>query len=471
MSTLPPPPWPRRFGRFELLREIARGAMGVVFEATQLDLARRVALKLLPATHALDPNRVAAFAQEVRAAARVRHPGLVEVFDGGVHEDQPYLAMELVAGRSLAERLREDGVLAPLEAARVVAEVARAVHALHEGGVVHRDLKPANVLIDAAGRARVTDFGLALLAGAGLGQEDGVVGTPGCMAPEQIDARVGEVGPRSDVWAMGSLLFRLLTSEPPHLAATPIELLLAAADRPARTLRSVLPKAPPELDAVVRRCLALDPAERFATAAELAEELERYQRAEGLTLRLPGPWARFHNWRRTHLALAIHLLAIPLLWGVALLDHVVWRVTDAEFFARISGIAAASVAVSLLCDRLQGGARGAWPVAVWVGADAVALAAVAAWGDGPGSAVVRAFPVLIAASALWLRRDVVLLATAACTLAYLALVFHAEWHATAWRQPSATYVMTATSFALLGWIGARLIARVRRVLAFAARRR
>lgn len=466
-----PPPSPRWFARFELHRELGRGGMGVVYEATQVDLSRRVALKLLPRAHGLDPMRLAAFAQEVRAAAQVRHPGLVEVFDGGVYEGQPYLAMELVAGRTLADALRDDGPLPSQEAARIVAEVARAVHALHERGIVHRDLKPANVLLDGQGRARVTDFGLALMLGAGDPLGDRVAGTPGCMAPEQIDGAFGEVGPASDVFALGALLFTALTGQTPHAAGNPLELMLAVTDRPARTLRSVQPGAPIELEAICARCLVREQRHRFASAADLAEQLERFQRGEDVSLRLPGLLPRLQNWRRGHLALAVHLLAIATLWLIAGVDHLLLAVTDARFFWWTSVTTVSLLSASFACDHaLRRRPQARAPLFAWVSADALALFVVASMGDGPMSAVTRVFPLLIAASSLWQRQDVIVLATLASTAAYAGLVAHAELGRDAFRLPVATYLVTGTSFVLLGWIGTRLVRRLRRVLAFAARR-
>ncbi|MEN6557907.1 MAG: serine/threonine-protein kinase, partial [Thermoguttaceae bacterium] len=218
---------PRDFGPYELVRELGRGGMGVVYEARQKGLDRSVAIKMILAGHLASPELVRRFQAEARAAARLRHSHIVAIHDVGQWNGQDYFAMEYVDGPSLAERIAA-GPVDPSQAVRWVAAVARAVEHLHQHGVVHRDLKPSNILLDANEQPFVTDFGLAKIFAE---QEDrtatGVIaGTPSYMSPEQAAGRPAEVGPASDVFSLGAILYELLTGTPPFHAESPLDTLL-----------------------------------------------------------------------------------------------------------------------------------------------------------------------------------------------------------------------------------------------------
>jgi eukaryotic-like serine/threonine-protein kinase len=270
-----------QFAAIELLDEIGRGGMGVVYRARDLYFDRVVAVKRLLSHDAATPGDLARFAAEARAAGRLNHPHVVSVFAAYAHEGQPYLVMQHVAGSTLAKRL-VDGPISALESARLLAPVARAVQHAHEQGVLHRDLKPSNILLDAEGHPFVSDFGLAkrvdLPTGSGesLTQTGAVLGTPSYMAPEQAGAGHGSVGPAADVYSLGAILYQMLTGRPPFLAATPLDTLLLVREQDPVPPRVLNPRANADLAMIALKCLQKSPSLRYPNAASLAEDLDAF---------------------------------------------------------------------------------------------------------------------------------------------------------------------------------------------------
>lgn len=264
-------------GRYELRRLLGRGGMGCVYLARDRTLGRDVALKM-PRFEAGRPELIERFYREARSAAALNHPGICPIFDVNEHNGTPYLTMAFVEGPTLAEMLRERGPLPSEEAARIVREVAQAMHEAHRAGVVHRDLKPGNVMLDRAGRAVVMDFGLArqfdIAPEQCVTRFGMVLGTPAYMAPEQTGGDPATVGPAADIWALGVILYELLTGQRPFTGASLGQLFARiAADEPLPP--SVLrPTLPPALDAVVRTALAKDPSRRYTSMAAFADALE-----------------------------------------------------------------------------------------------------------------------------------------------------------------------------------------------------
>ncbi len=287
-QTLPyePAAVPMRFGNYELLEELGRGGMGVVYRARQLNLPREVALKLMLPERLSSPTDRERFRVEAEAIARLDHPSIVPVYDVGQVGDRPYIAMKYIAGQTLAQRL-EQGPLAPREAARLAAHVAHAVHAAHQAGVLHRDLKPSNILLDDHNRPIVTDFGLAKqqASSVDLTGSGAAVGTPLYAAPEQAAGARGHVGPASDVYSLGCLLYHMLTGRPPFQAATAGDLLMMVLEQEPVPPRVLNPKVDRDLEMITLRCLQKPPDLRYASAQALAEDLEAYLRDEPPTVR------------------------------------------------------------------------------------------------------------------------------------------------------------------------------------------
>nr|MCU0978409.1 serine/threonine protein kinase [Pirellulaceae bacterium] len=239
----------RTFADYELLEEIARGGMGVVYKARQRSLNRTVAVKMILAGHLASPADHERFHAEAEAAANLDHPGIVPVFQVGEHEGQHFYSMGFVDGQTLTERLAQ-GPVAPREAALLTRDVAEAVQYAHSQGVVHRDLKPGNILLDRAGRPRVADFGLAkrVASETHLTMTGQVLGTPSFMPPEQARGQTDEIGPSADIYALGAVLYAMLTGRPPFQAATSLDTLYQVLTRDPVPPRQLNAQVPPDLE-------------------------------------------------------------------------------------------------------------------------------------------------------------------------------------------------------------------------------
>ena len=277
---------PARFGDYELQQEIGRGGMGVVYRAQQTSLGREVAVKMILRGQLASQADRERFEAEAQAAARLDHPGIVPVYEVGEIDGRPYFSMKHVRGTTLAQRLAE-GPLAPREAAVMLAKVARAIHFAHIRGVLHRDLKPSNILLDEQGEPHVTDFGLAkqITGAETLTKTGAVLGTPAYMSPEQAAGQRGQIGPRSDVYSLGVILYHMLTGRPPFQAASPAEMVMLVLEQDPVPPRMLNPKADRDLEMICLRCLQKPPDLRYASAAGLADDLDAYLNDESISAR------------------------------------------------------------------------------------------------------------------------------------------------------------------------------------------
>ena len=295
---------------YELLGELGRGGMGVVYRARQGHTGRVVALKRIHARGVAAAAELKRFRAETETAAHLDHPNIVPVYEVGEQQGQPYFTMKLLAGGSLTER-RADYRKDQRAAAQLLATLARAVHHAHQRGILHRDLKPANVLFDEEGRPHLTDFGLArrVAVTSSLTEPGVIVGTPAYMAPEQ--ARGQQVPTMAvDVYGLGAILYELLTERPPFSAPTPLGVVLAVIETEPLLPRSLAAHLPRDLETVCLKCLHKDPERRYATAVELAEDLERYLTGEPIKARPISAWERSRRWLRRHWAGVALVLAL-----------------------------------------------------------------------------------------------------------------------------------------------------------------
>jgi serine/threonine protein kinase len=321
---------------YEVLAVLGRGGMGVVYKARQLQLNRVVALKMILAGGHAGEEDLLRFLAEAEAVAALQHPNVVQLYHFGRHDGLPYFTPEFVAGGSLTDRLK-DTPLPPREAARVVEQIAHGIAHAHARGIVHRDLKPANVLLADRRTSRlacpgappgqagslsyepkVTDFGLArrVEVGSGLTATGAVIGTPSYMAPEQAGGQGKRVGPAADVYALGAVLYECLTGRPPFKAATVLDTLMqVVSDEPA-AVRQLQPGVPADLETICHKCLQKEPARRYAPAADLAEDLRRFQEGRPIAARPVGPGERAWRWCRRNPVVA-GLLAAVLLTSLA----------------------------------------------------------------------------------------------------------------------------------------------------------
>jgi serine/threonine protein kinase len=269
---------------------LGRGGMGLVYKAQQIALKRTVALKMvLSGAHASAAERTR-FRTEAEAVAQLQHPNIVQIYEVGEQAGCPYLALEFVGGGSLAQHLNGKP-LAPRRAAELVLDLARAVQHAHEHGIVHRDLKPANVLLTESGVAKITDFGLAkrLDADSSQTQTGAVLGSPSYMAPEQAEGKVHAIGPRTDVYALGAVLYELLSGRPPFLGASVLETLEQVRSHDPAPPQTLQPKVSADLATICLKCLEKAPAQRYPSAAALAQDLDLYLRGEPITARQITP--------------------------------------------------------------------------------------------------------------------------------------------------------------------------------------
>jgi serine/threonine-protein kinase len=310
----PPGSVPPPIAGYEILGELGRGGMGVVYRAWQRRLNRAVALKMILAGAHAAPATLARFRTEAEAAARLQHPHIVPIFEVGEHAGMPFAVLELVDGGTLAARLT--GTPMPVrQAAELAATLARALDHAHHRGVIHRDLKPGNILLTTDGTPKVADFGLAKLivgGGASPTQTGEVLGTPSYMAPEQAGSQSG-IGPAADLYALGAILYELLTGRPPFKAETPQETIRQVVSAEPVAPSRLRPKLPRDLETICLKCLEKEPARRYSSAAALAEDLRRFLDGEPIRARPVSPPGRAWRWGRRHPVEALSMMAVAAL--------------------------------------------------------------------------------------------------------------------------------------------------------------
>src|SRR5437660_7688154 len=320
-----------RLGNYQILEEIGRGGMGVIYRARQRHSRRIVAVKQILSYHADSQETLVRFRREAQAAARLDHPNILPIYEVGENEDGlPSFSMKFASGGSLLDAgpaLRND----PRRSVALMAKVARAVQYAHVDGILHRDLKPGNILLDARGEPLVSDFGLAKWPDtpSELTCTLTVFGTPGYIAPEQAANAAADLKPATDVYSLGAVLFELLAGRPPFLGEHALAVLRQAAENDAPKLRSIVPDASRDLETICARCLERDPTLRYQSGAALAEDLERWLEGRPITARPISSSARLLRWSRRNPVLALSLAAC-LLFGAAVITRQIqsWKLKN-----------------------------------------------------------------------------------------------------------------------------------------------
>jgi len=311
----------RIFGDYELLQQIGRGGMGVVYKARQVRLNRLVAIKMIRAGEFASPTLIQRFHREAEATANLQHPNIVSIYETGEIQGQHYLSMALIEGDSLDDHILRSGTGGPsvekdvrssvrarmMEIARIMAKVARAVDHAHQHGVLHRDLKPSNILVDRRGEPHLTDFGLAKVIGRGdsnLTVTGAIMGTPSFMAPEQASGNNKSTSTLADVYSLGAILYAMLTGQPPFRADTPVETLKQVVEQEPKHPSTLREGIDSDLSTIAMKCLEKEPKRRYPSAAALAEDLERWLRKEPIQARPVQTAERFWRWCRRNPAVS-----------------------------------------------------------------------------------------------------------------------------------------------------------------------
>ena len=416
----------KTLGQYELLEEVARGGMGIVYKARQTRLNRTVALKMILTGQLAHETEVRRFRAEAEAAAGLEHPGIVPILEIADEEGYHYYTMSYIDGESLAERLARDS-LPPDEAAVLMHKVASAVAYAHRQRVLHRDLKPANILIDPNGEPKITDFGLAksLDGDHDLTATGEILGTLQFMAPEQAAAQHDQVAETADVYSLGAILFRCLTGNPVFAATSHVDLLLQVLEGEPISPRRLAPAVPAELEAICLRCLEKDPKQRYPTAQELTDDLARFLSGEPILATAGTFRNRARRWIRQKPLLAAHIGAL-LLVELFRITYFFGNDTarDASTHFRFSFLFAGWIAGCFAFQRLHDQPRRRDTARyLWSAADVAMLTTCLYLVDNSIAMLLASFLLLVVSAGLFMRVRLVWFVTANCVLALLLLLW------------------------------------------------
>lgn len=409
----------QQFGDYHLEAELGRGGMGVVYRARHATLDRTVALKMVLDGHLDSTEHRKRFQAEAKAAARFRHPNVVNIHEVSELLGRHYFTMDYIEGENLADRIARGPV--PLdEAVRIITVVARAIGYLHQQGVIHRDIKPSNILLDETGTPFVTDFGLAkVFEGDGIKTATGVIaGTPRYMSPEQALAQNDRIGPASDIYGLGTIFYELLTGMPAFDDQTPVEILMQVISREPPLPRAINRRVPRSLQQICLKCMSKEPEDRYASAEALADDLDHYTRGEPLDTPGPGVRRRLVRWCRRQPALATRLAGFTVFYAIAWFNFSMATV-NRGFHVQISLILLAWALASILCQQLLNSRRWSVPAQfLWGTLDMLFLYAALREANGIVSPLMVVYFVLVATSGLWLRERFVWFIFAGSLLSY-----------------------------------------------------
>ena len=452
------PELPQEFGKYELLEELGRGGMGVVYKARQIDLDRVVALKMILASQFASPDEVRRFYAEARAAGSLKHANIVGIHEVGQEYGQHYFAMDCIDGPSLANVLKE-GPMEPEAAAKCLVAVARAVDYLHSHNIIHRDLKPGNILLDDDFQPYVTDFGLAkiFLADTGQTRTGTIIGTPSYMAPEQAAGRLDDVSHASDVYSLGAILYEALTGRAVFKEENPLDTLVQVLEREPAAPTRLNPNVPRALELICLRCLEKDAKKRYASAAEFGDDLERFLRGEPVLASHADIGQRARRWIRREPALVSRLFALFVASAIVQGNYLTVG-TDWPYHSRIMTVFGIWAVMSFIFQQMlnkdfySNPTRFAWTVG-----DAALLAILLSIAEGPLGPLLIGYPTLIVASGLFFRVRLVVFETITCLLSFATLC---------WLRPELTEqrhypLIFAAVLSVIGFVVGYQVFRVR----------
>jgi len=468
---------PRVFGEYELLEEIARGGMGVVYKARQTRLNRMVAIKMILTGRLASDSEVRRFHSEAEAAGSLNHPNIVSIYEVGEQEGYHYYSMPLLEGMSLSQWV-ESGQWEPgdgTEAAMIVAKLAEAVEHAHRQGILHRDLKPGNILLDGQGEPHILDFGLAkrIFGESNLTLSGDVLGTPSFMAPEQAAGKGKATTEAADIYNLGAILYYLLTGKPPFVADSALDAMLLVLEGEAVLPRSVNPRISSDLERICLCCLSKSPEDRYPSAQELSDDLQRFLKNEPLAQQSKAMGRRLSAWAKHQPALVSRLAGISI---CAIISETAYRLNIsnmhpiAQFHEvavnvqhyRIIAVLAIWALISWICQWAL--LRERWPETtryVWAGVDAATLTAILFIDQAVQSPLIAFYPVWVAGSALWMRVPLVLFTLGMALAGYVFLLVDAIHHRAVWLFPFHWHGVILALLVLTGVIAAYLVHRVR----------
>lgn len=458
-GSAPAPGVIRAFGDYELLEEIARGGMGVVYKARQMSLKRLVALKMTLSGASASASERERFCLEAELAANLDHPNIVPIYEVGEHDGQSFFSMKLVDGGSLSRqigRLTDD----PRAGAGLVATIARAVDHAHRQGFLHCDLKPSNILIDREGRPHITDFGLArrVEGDSALTGTGAILGTPSYMAPEQASGARGRLTPAADVYGLGAILYELLTMQPPFCAGTVMETVVHVLEHEPEPPRRLRPGIPAELETICLKCLEKAPKDRYPSACALADDLERYLRGEDVAG--SGPWSRLRRWTRREPELVSRLGGLAVVAALTQYNHHISPNPVMAIHLSVMAVLALWAVLSIAFQALlRKGERSDAVRILWAATDVALLTMVLKILDALEGSLLVGYPLLIAASGLWFRVCLVWFTTVLAIVAYGLLYLDASVHQAGWHPKQYPNIFMA-ALAVTGFIVARQVKRI-----------
>lgn len=423
---------PQELGEYEILGEIDRGGMGVVYKARHKQLGRIVALKLIRSGELASQEEIDRFLSEAEAAAALSHPGIVPIFEVGTLQGLVFYTMSYIEGESLAD-LVASGPLDPLEAVRIVHKLCGAVQYAHQAGIYHRDLKPANVLINAEGQPIIIDFGLAKMAyrDSSLTVTGQILGTPAYMAPEHASGQSREVGPGGDVYSLGAILYSLCAGQPAFSGPTPFDVLMQVLDRRPPAPSKLSKKVDRNLDYVCLRALEKEPERRYASAKEFAGDLQRILTGDAIDQPEESVAQWFHKWWQREPILVAHAIGIGGTTCIVAVAYLARAVESPAFPFRMMLLVTWLFASFVLQNWVYWAAWRNVAILTWLAIDVTLFTSLITFAEPPRSMLLIGYPMMVVASGLFYQRRFVATTTALSIAGFVLL---------GWRFPKDDFV-------------------------------